>query len=165
MGTGKGKCWLVVLVPVILFYSCSRRTGIETEKIKLLTLHREQQVAHLTRNAKQFVGQFADTMISVNRGKIVTVPRDSAMKRFQLYFESVVFKKWEDVHPPVVEFSEDASMAYIVVDKLVVLEYKDGQNKNAEETTHFAWVSVYKKQENGEWQIVCNVSTNEPEKE
>jgi len=44
----------------------------------------------------------------------------------------------------------------------VVLTYKDEENKTIEETTHFAWVSVLKKQENGEWKIVCNISTNKP---
>ena len=62
----------------------------------------------------------------------------------------------------MIEFSTDASMAYMIVDKLVVLTYKNAENIDIEETTRFAWVSVFKKLSN-HWKLVCNVSTNEPE--
>jgi hypothetical protein len=146
---------------LILFYSCKQKPDLEAERKSLLALHKEQQDAHVNENAKQFVDQFADSMLSVNRGKISITTKDSALKRFNNYFSNVEFKKWEDVNPPVIEFSADASMAYMAVDKLVVLTYHDEENKNTEETTHYAWVSIFKKAANGIWKIVCNVSTNE----
>lgn len=146
---------------IILFYSCNRKPDLETETKKLMALHKEQQDAHLNKDAKQFVSQFAENMLSVNRGKISATSTDSALKRIRNYFGKVEFKKWEDIKPPVIEFSADASMAYMVVDKLVVLTYMNEENKSMEETTHFAWVSVFKKQANGEWKIICNISTNE----
>lgn len=146
---------------LLLFSSCNLKPDLEVEKKQLLALHKEQQDAHLNKNAKQFVDQFADSMLSVNRGKISITTKDSALKRFNTYFSNVEFKKWEDMNPPVIEFSADASMAYMAVDKLVVLTYHDEENKNTEETTHYAWVSIFKKAANGIWKIVCNVSTNE----
>jgi len=146
---------------IILFYSCKLKPDLEAEKKKLLILHKEQQDAHLNKNAKQFVEQFADSMVSVNQGNISVTTKDSALKRFNNYFTIVEFNKWEDVNPPVIEFSEDGSMAYIIVDKQVVLTYKNDKNKEIEETTHFAWVSIFNKQPNEEWKIVGNVSTNE----
>lgn len=148
---------------LILFYSCKQKPDLEAERKGLLALHKEQQDAHLNENAKQFVDQFADSMLSVNRGKISITTKDSALKRFSTYFSNVEFKKWEDVNPPVIEFSADASMAYMVVDKQVILTYKNEENKDIEETTHYAWVSIFKKQASGEWKIVCNVSTNQLE--
>lgn len=153
----------LLLLAVIFLISCSRKPGLEAEKKKLLALHKEQQDAHLNKNAEQFVGQFAENMLSVNRGKILATSKDSALIRVRKYFDHVEFRKWEDVNPPLIEFSADASMAYMVVDKQVVLTYKNEENKSIEETTHFAWVAVFKKQPGGEWKIVCNVSTNEPE--
>lgn len=154
---------LAIAIAILLLAGCRQRTGLAEEREKLLALHSKQQDAHLHKNAKQFVEQFAENMVSVNRGKISVVPRDSALKRFQNYFRDVEFIKWEDVNPPVIEFSADASMAYMIVDKLVVLTYKGEGKGPVEETTHFAWISVFKKQPDGEWKIVCNVSTNEPE--
>ena len=154
---------LTTVTVTICFFTCTRKPEIEIERDRLLFLHKAQQDAHLGKHAKLFVDQFAENMISVNRGKILRLAKDSALKRFQAYFDKVEFKKWEDVSSPVIEFSADASMAYMVIDKLVVLTYKDEKNKPVEETTHFAWVSVFKKQADSEWKIVCNVSTNEPE--
>ncbi len=146
----------------LLLCACRHKPDLEAEKQKLLALHQEQQDAHLNENTRQFVGQFAENMISVNRGKITTTTEDSALHRVQTYFENVAFKKWEDVHPPEIHFSEDATMAYMVVDKLVVTTYKDDTGAPIEETTHFAWVSIVSKQPDGQWKVVCNVSTNEP---
>lgn len=152
-----------IIVITMLICSCSKMPDTEAERQKLLLLHKKQQDAHLDKDAKLFVDQFSDKMISVNRGKISTTSKDSALIRFQNYFNKVQIKEWKDINPPVIDFSADASMAYMVVDKLVVLTYSDESNMAVEETTHFAWVSIFKKQADGEWKIVCNVSTNEPE--
>jgi len=153
----------VMLLMLIVFCSCDHKPDLDAEKKKLLILHKEQQDAHLGENAKQFVDQFTDSMFSVNLGKISITTKDSALKRFNNYFSNVEFKKWEDVNPPVIEFSADASMAYMLVDKLVILTYTNEEKRSIEETTHYAWISVFKKQANREWKIVCNVSTNGPE--
>lgn len=153
----------VVAILIFSFYSCSKKPDRAVEQQKLLALHNAQQAAHLKKNARQFVDQFADKMVSVNQGKISTTTKDSALLRFQNYFDQVQIKEWKDIDPPVIDFSTDASMAYMVVDKLVVLTYLNEENKAVEETTHFAWVSIFKKQAGGDWKIVCNVSTNEPE--
>jgi len=151
-------------ITTVFFNGCVKDSDfdIENEKQKLLALHKEQENAHLNKNAEQFVNQFANPMLSINRGKITTVTLDAALERFQNYFNTVLIKSWKDITPPIIDFSEDATMAYMVVDKLVVLSYEDEENKTTEETTHFAWVSIFKKQENGKWKIVCNISTNEP---
>lgn len=139
------------------------KADFEAEKQKLLRLHRAQQDAHLQKNVEAFVSQFDQNMLSVNRGKINTMSPTAARPRIQSYFDQVNFKKWADVSPPRIEFSNDGSMAYVVVDKMVILTYLDEQKQTVEESTHFAWVSICKKQPDGEWKIVCNVSTNEPE--
>jgi ketosteroid isomerase-like protein len=157
------RLYSLLATGLFVFCSCGRKPNLEKERQTLLLLHTQQQAAHLNKNAKQLVHQFADNMLSVDRGKISITIKDSAEKKFQHYFENVLFKKWEDLQPPVIEFSADASMAYMLVDKLVVLMYTNAENKNIEETTHFAWVSIFKKQAGGQWKIVCNISTNEPE--
>lgn len=158
-----GLITLIGLTMTIVFFNgCVKSPDFESEKQTLLAIHKAQKDAHLNKNAGQFVNQFANPMISINQGKITTVTQEAALERFQNYFNAVLIKSWEDVAPPVIDFSEDATMAYMVVDKLVVLTYKNEENKTIEETTHFAWVSIFKKQENGEWKIVCNISTNKP---
>ena len=135
-----------------LIFSCSppEKTITNDDLAKLLQIHED--------------ARDAPEMISVNHGKIhKTTSPEKDMEGFQSYFNSVEFKKWDDVKSPEVRFSDDHTLAYMVVDKLVVLEAKDSVGKPFEETTHYAWVSIYRKQNTGDWKLECIASTNEPE--
>lgn len=154
---------LQFLLVAILLAGCKQEPDFKKEEAALMAMHNDQRKAHLEKNAKLFVDQFADSLRSVNKGKLSIITKEAALKRFQGYFDAVEFKKWDDVNPPVISFSDDASLAYITVDKQVVLTYKNEKNGTTEESTHFTWVSIAKKMKTGEWKIVCNISTNEPE--
>jgi ketosteroid isomerase-like protein len=157
--------FLALLFVVITSTQCHENVHFEVEKQQLLQLHAAQQDAHLEENAAKFVEQFDEKMVMVNRGKISANGIEHAKTRIQEYFNAVEFKRWEDVSPPQIEFSKDGTMAYMVVDKSVVLTCENANKEIVEESTHFAWVSIFKKQANGQWKIVCNVSTNEPASE
>lgn len=149
-----------------LIFSCSspEKTITNDDLAKLLQIHEDARDAHFGKNARAMIDQFAPEMISVNHGKIhKTTSPEKDMEGFQSYFNSVEFKKWDDVKSPEVRFSDDHTLAYMVVDKLVVLEAKDSVGKPFEETTHYAWVSIYRKQNTGDWKLECIASTNEPE--
>lgn len=152
---------LAGLVCLLSLCQCGKKPDLEAEKAQLLQLHAAQQTAHLNKNAGQFVAQFADNPLMVNRGKISADGVEKIKNRVQGYFDAVEFQRWEDVAPPRIFFSDDATMAYVVVDKSVVLTRQNEQQQAVEENTHFAWVSIYQKQAKGEWKMVCNVSTNE----
>lgn len=149
-----------------LIFSCSSpdsSSNEEEDRKKILTLHEAQRTAHFGKNAKAMVDQFASNLISVNHGKISKADPQKDMDRFQSYFDAVEFKKWDDVSPPEIRFSDDHTLAYTIVDKLVVLLAKDSTGSAVEETTHYAWVSIYRKQNDGNWKLECIASTNEPE--
>ncbi len=153
---------LTLILLSMLTMSCRYKPDLEAEKQKLLALHQEQQDAHLNENARQLVDQGAENAISINRGKISRAAKDSTILRFESYFGKIEHKKWEDLKPPEIHFSEDGSMAYMVVDKLVVITYTNDKGDPIEETTHFAWVNIFRKQADGQWKSVCVASTNEP---
>ncbi|WP_207432030.1 YybH family protein [Sabulibacter ruber] len=154
----------VFLLFSLLAFSCSRTSSVEEETARLLQLHEQQRQAHFGKDAKAMLAHSSPDMISVNAGKIHVGSGDQDAAAFQSYFNSVEFRKWDDVKPPVIRFSEDRTLAYTVVDKLVVLTTKDSLGRNIEETTHYAWVSIYRKQQDGNWKLECIASTNEPEK-
>ena len=54
------------------------------------------------------------------------------------------FVKWDDVTKPIIKFSDDGSMAYTVVDKIVLVTYEDEKGNMKEEKTNFAWTTIYK---------------------
>jgi hypothetical protein len=149
-----------------LIFSCStsNQPSIEADRQEILRLHEAQRHAHFGKDPKAMVDQFASNLISVNRGKInKTANPERDIERFKSYFNSVEFKKWDDVNPPEIRFSDDHTLAYTIVDKLVVLEVKDSVGQPFEESTHFGWVSIYRKQNDGNWKLECIASTNEPE--
>jgi hypothetical protein len=149
-----------------LIFSCDtpEKSSHEADRKKLLKIHEDARTAHFEKNAKAMIDQFGKEMISVNAGKIhKTTSPEKDIEGFQSYFNSVEFKKWDDVKPPELRFSDDHSLAYMVVDKLVVLDAKDSVGKPFEESTRYAWVSIYRKQNDGNWKLECIASTNEPE--
>lgn len=157
--TGK---FSIVSCTVLMIFSCGTPSTDE-DQVKLLAVHEDARNAHFGADAKAMVDQMTENMISVNAGKIHKPDRERDIDGFQSYFNSVKFKKWDDAKPPEIRFSDDHSLAYMVVDKIVVLEAKDSVGKPFEETTHYAWVSIYRKQTDGNWKLECIASTNEPE--
>ena len=159
-----GKISLVYGLAALIF-SCnpSDTRSNEEDRDKILALHEAQRAAHFGKDPKAMTDQFASNLISLNRVKINGSDLQKDTQSFHSYFSSVEFKKWDDVMPPEIRFSDDRTLAYTIVDKLVVLEAKDSIGNPIEETTHYAWVSIYRKQKDGNWKLECIASTNEPE--
>lgn len=156
---------MMYAVAALIFSGCTQSPNDRVaDEQALMKIHEDSRTAHFEKNARAMVDQFSPDMISVNGGKIHKVSSlEEDMEGFQSYFNSVAFKKWDDVKPPELRFSNDHTLAYMVVDKLVVLEAMDSVGKPFEETTHYAWVSIYRKQNDGNWKLECIASTNEPE--
>ena len=107
----------------------------------LLTLHDLQRTAHFNRDARLLVSLMSDDFVEIRNGKINTPKKEDLIQRFQAYFDAVTFIEWDDIRPPVVQVSDDATVAYMFVNKRVRLKQQD----NTEETTIFAWVSTFLK--------------------
>jgi hypothetical protein len=133
---------------------------LEAEKQVILQLEADQHEFHIKENAKALVDLFSDDLISVNRGIIDHPERANSLKRFKAYFDRVEFVQWDDLAEPIVRFSKDGSLAYVVVDKIVVVKTLDVDNRELVDSTHFAWVSIYHKESEG-WKLDCIASTNE----
>jgi hypothetical protein len=141
---------------IMITQSCTTHPDFEAEKKAILLLHDQQRKAHLEKNAELLVGDSLVDFIEVNRGLIRKPIRSESVKMFQAYFNAVEFVKWDDTAPPVISFSDDATMATSVVDKLVIIKRK---SDNKLDTVQFAWLAVYKKI-NGKWQLHRMGSTN-----
>lgn len=154
---------LGLILLLISFYSCnwSSNTSIEEEKEKILKLHNDQRDYHFKKDSIAFSNQFSENFISVNKGIIKTPNKNETISRYNGYFSSVEFLKWDDVHEPIIKFSDDGSLAYTIVDKIVIVTYKDENGITVEGKTHFAWTAIYKKY-GEDWKIDCVTSTEKP---
>ena len=144
-----------------LFQACMQTNAIslEQEKEKILELHNAQRAYHFNKDSIAFANQLSDNFISVNRGIISRPSRKETITRYDAYFSSVEFEKWDDVSEPIIHFSTDGSLAYTIVDKIVALTYEGDDGKRIEEETHFAWTTIYRKYGDN-WKIDCVTSTN-----
>ena len=148
------SCWLLMLL-----VACNTTADLEKERNTILTMLRTERKAHFDRNVELFISEFADSMISVNRGVVTAPTKETHKERIGKYFGSVQFIKWDDTAEPVIRFSDDGSLAYAIIQKDVILTYPDSMGKPLYDTMHYAWSSIYRKY-NEEWKVECNISTN-----
>lgn len=151
--------FLTSLYFLVLFVSCSQKPDLETEETAIRNLLQQERKAHFDRNSDLFISEFSDSMIQVNRG-VITIPTiDEQKERIGKYFGSVQFIKWDDVAEPVIRFSDDATLAYAIIQKQVIVTYPDTLGNNFTDTANYAWASIYRKHKEG-WKIEANISTN-----
>ena len=130
----------------IFINSCSNKSEFDEQKErdKILKLHNLQRDYHFKKDSISFVNQLSENFISINKGSISRPKRDETLKRYNNYFSSVEFIKWDDVSYPIIKFSKDGSLAYTIVDKLVQVKYKDEKGETVYGETHFAWTAIYR---------------------
>ena len=140
----------------------SDRAALQAEATQqILALHELQRTYHFDKMSKELVAQLSNDHISVNRGNISSPSKAQMEERFTNYFKAVDFEKWDDLQEPVIRFSDDISMAYVIVDKEVIVKYPDEAGDLQRERTKFSWVAIYRKH-GAEWQMDCMASTNQP---
>lgn len=142
-----------------LSVSCNQNVDLIKEERIIKDLLAQERTAHFNKDVDLFVSEFADSMISINKGKVKMLSPEQNKIRIEPYFKSIEFIKWDDVENPMISFSADGTMAYAVVQKQVILSYPDSTGKLYIDTTDYAWVSIYRKH-GSDWKIEANISTN-----
>ena len=148
----------------VLFLSCQHEDHFDMEKERqaILKIHNDQRENHFQKDSVAFASQHSEDLIIVNRGRITTPTKEETIKRYHNYFSSVEFVKWDDVSEPIIRFSDDGSLAYTIVDKVVETIEDDENGNKINSATHFAWTAIYKKYD-GEWKTDCVTSTQIPD--
>jgi len=155
------KLRFVIMSLHVLFSSCLEQSQFDLEKetIEILKLHDLQREYHFNKDSISFATQLSNNFISVNKGIISQPEKKETISRYNNYFSSVEFITWDDNSEPIIKFSEDGTLAYTIVDKIVKIKYKDENGETVFGGTHFAWTAIYKKYDN-EWRIDCVTSTD-----
>lgn len=149
---------LLAILTLIIISSCTQSIDLDKEKEAIMALHNAQRAHHLNNNAEEFVNQFSAHFYNIDRGRILQPTKEENTKRFSSYFGSVEFIKWDDVREPIISISDDGSMAYTIVEKIVILKYPTSEGTELVDSTHYAWTSIYKKYD-GLWKLDCITST------
>jgi hypothetical protein len=137
----------------------SRNNNVEKATQEILQLESDQKTYHVTKNAKSFTDLFSDHFVSVQKGSVDSPARKESFDRFDNYFKKAEFIRWADTNQPIIRFSDDGSVAYVIVQKEVIVKSLTSNGSRVADTTDFAWLTIYKKYKTG-WKIDCVVSTN-----
>lgn len=135
--------------------AASPAPDLAAERQALLDLHRDGIRAHLERDAPSIARDHGDDFVSAFRGKLDRTNRAEALAFFTGYFKGATYPQYEDLEPPVIRVSDDASMAWILSRTRVrrVVGDKEG-------TFVYAGMMAYEKRD-GRWIRVGNASTFE----
>jgi hypothetical protein len=148
----------IVLVPVSAH--AQSKVDLAGEVEQLLRIHESDRRAHFETNAKRLMEHAADEFVSVSNGKIQRPTRAESLQFFEEYFKGAKYYEWDDLEPPIVRVSDDASMAWMIVRTRVRRVQTQSDGKAAERRFVYAGIMAYEKK-GGRWIRVANVSTFE----
>ena len=155
---------LMLCLSLILLCSAGiaaqEKIDLDKERAALLEVHRTDRRAHFETDANLLLERFTDEFISVSNGKIERSTRAELKKTFEDYFRNAKYYEWDDLEPPVIRISNDASMAWMIVRTKVRRTQKLQSGEEKERAFVYAGIMTYEKQK-GRWVRIANVSTFE----
>lgn len=153
------------LVPVLALVAVAppvvRAQAADPDRAAILALHERTGQAHFDRDAKAFLSGTADTWLRVSGGEVAERTKTEQLPRLQEYLDRMEFDTIEEVRPPVVEFSPDRRVAWLV-GAVDVRGRLRGQGDVVEPVGfRAAFLHVYRKGDDG-WERVAEADTQRP---
>jgi hypothetical protein len=133
---------------------------IEKAKEELLVIHANARRAHFATDANALFANHAESFIRVANGAIQHISREAIRQDFEQYFKNATYYEWDDLEPPIVQVSQDASMAWMITRTKVRRTQTDEAGVQREQEFVYAGIMTYEKQD-GQWVRTANVSTFE----
>ena len=147
------KIWIAVL----LAGCATSHFDAKAEQARLL--QRDAEWANLAfegKDVERVVSYWSDDAVVMMPGGPVVEGKDAIRKMVAASFRSPIFKiHWVSEKP---EFSPDGRVAFMRGTDEMTVRGPDGAPK----TLHLRGVSVWRKDEGGEWRCVMDVSNEEP---
>ncbi len=133
---------------------------LEREREALLAIHAQDRRAHMTTDAQLIMAHAADEFIYVGEGAITRMTRGQVASDFAEMFAGATYQEWDDLEPPIVRISSDASMAWMIVRTRVRRTHRDEHGQEQRRQFIYAGIMTYEKRA-GIWVRIANVSTFE----
>jgi len=135
----------------------------EDGRLALLQSNETQRRAHLAGDAQLLTSVMDETMVSISKGELSTASREAIQARFAGYFQSVRYRSWDDMIPPLIRIADDGSLATMAVKKLIDMQgvNADGDS-TARQFVQFVWDATYRRLDDGRWALASNASSQKP---
>ncbi len=131
---------------------------LDAEKAALLSICEQDRQAHLDTDVAAALASYDDPYIYVRDGKIQRLARADTEPQYRKYFGGATFHEWDDIEPPIMQISNDGSMAWVIRRVRVRYTRPDDAGQEAAHAFVYAGISTYEKRA-GQWVCVANVST------
>ncbi len=159
------KTFLLIAVLFVFCFSlkdilAQKKVDLEKEKAELLKMHQISRKAHFETNAEMLLQDQGKDFISVSDGKIKKPKLEESKTFFKAYFKDVKYFAWDNLEPPIIQVSKDATMAWVIVRVKVHRIQKQPTGADREISFIYAGIETYEKQK-GKWVKTANVSTFE----
>ncbi len=150
----------IYLLIITLLSACQPGFDIEQSKKEILKLHQEMIDAHLQKDVSWFTKDIADDYFSVGRGEIRFPKPNETSERFTNYLNITEFSQYHDLQEPIVKFSKDGSLAYLIVQVKVAGNQKVEADSVESFDMTWAWITLFER-ENNKWIRLGEVSNHQ----
>jgi len=132
--------------------------GFDKLRSEILELHQQAIEAHLNRDVDFFVHNISENYLSVSKGEIRKPSKDEIRSQFSNYLNNTTFVEYRDLQEPIIEFSDDGSVAWSIVRVKVagIRTMNDGTERELDFIC--AWITLYRRQ-NDKWIRLGEVSS------
>jgi hypothetical protein len=135
-----------------------KKTDIEREVQVLLELHKQSRAAHFATDVEAAIAGLAEEQIIVRDGGVRRMTVGDLRQTMTGYFAGATFHEWDDIQPPIVKVSDDASIAWMITNTQVRLTKAGEDGGESEMAFVYAGILTYEKRD-GRWIRTTNVST------
>ncbi len=132
--------------------------NLESEHAALVEIHAQDRAAHFQTSVEMLTEHQADNFVYVGNGEISHITRADFIATFSRSFKNATYFEWDDLEPPLVRVSDDATMGWMIVRNRVRRTQVQEDGSEVERMFIYAGIMTYEKQ-NGKWMRVANVST------
>ena len=132
--------------------------ALQSQQDALLEILRDDRKAHLTTDASLISSHVADSLVEVYAGEFNTRSRSQVEASFRAQLDDATYEMWEDVVPPVIRLSADATMAWVIRRVAVRRRAADASGQSMIQQFTSAYTATYEQQK-GEWRMTSVTST------
>ena len=127
---------------------------LQLEEKKIREVMASIRESHFNNSAEQFLATTLDSFTELRNGRYMKLYKSNSLEGLESYFNAMQFLDLTDVQEPLIEISDDASLA-TYTGSIVVKGYLNEKPP----FTKLAWLSTLRKL-NDQWTIVSNVNTS-----
>jgi hypothetical protein len=111
---------------------------------EILEIHKQEIEAHLNKDVNFFVHNISENYVSVSKGEIRKPSIDEIRSQFSDYLNNTTFVEYRDLQEPIIEFSDDGSVAWSIVRVKVagIRAMNDGTERELDFIC--AWITLYR---------------------